>query len=236
MGHRHSSEEFRGEGAVCGDCGRVAAGAEEIVNGKEEERVLAGRPHGLQGLKPRSLPTSYVAALRSSGLTKAATYKAAEFVEMATTKRSQIGEETTEHSVSAGVSELALRTTLRGEGPASDPSTSLRAGGGRYKSWGVRVALLVLDLYKVYLSPWMAGGCRYEPTCSRYAYDAIERFGVARGVWLGTKRLLRCHPFTKRFGFDPVPEKWEEMRSRAWEKSVEFDRPEDRPLHGGVRS
>ena len=78
-------------------------------------------------------------------------------------------------------------------------------------SWGVRTALFALNCYKSYLSPWFAGSCRFEPTCSRYAYAAIERFGVARGMWLGTKRLLRCHPLTRKFGHDPVPEKWEEM-------------------------
>ena len=79
--------------------------------------------------------------------------------------------------------------------------------------WGVRVALFSLSFYKSYLSVLLAGNCRYQPTCSRYAYEAIERFGVTKGVWLGTKRLLRCHPFTKRFGYDPVPEKWKEMRT-----------------------
>ena len=78
-------------------------------------------------------------------------------------------------------------------------------------SWGVRTALFALNCYKSYLSPWFAGSCRFEPTCSRYAYEAIERFGVARGTWLGTKRLLRCHPLSRKFGHDPVPEKWEEM-------------------------
>jgi uncharacterized protein len=80
-------------------------------------------------------------------------------------------------------------------------------------SWGVRACLHALNFYKAYLSILMAGQCRYEPTCSRYAYEAIERFGLARGVWLGTKRLLRCHPLSRKFGYDPVPEKWEEMQS-----------------------
>jgi len=79
------------------------------------------------------------------------------------------------------------------------------------RSIPVRVALLALRFYKGYLSILFAGSCRYEPTCSRYAYEAIERFGVARGVWLGLKRLLRCHPLSRKFGYDPVPEKWEEM-------------------------
>jgi putative membrane protein insertion efficiency factor len=83
----------------------------------------------------------------------------------------------------------------------------------------VRVALFALRFYKAYLSILFAGNCRFEPTCSRYAYEAIERFGVVRGVWLGTKRLLRCQPLSRRFGFDPVPEKWEIMSSET--KAVE---------------
>jgi uncharacterized protein len=80
---------------------------------------------------------------------------------------------------------------------------------------GVRIALLALRVYKVYLSVLFAGSCRFEPTCSQYAYEAIERFGAARGVWLGMKRLLRCHPLSRRFGYDPVPEKWEGMSSKT---------------------
>ncbi|MGB7436287.1 MAG: membrane protein insertion efficiency factor YidD [Candidatus Acidiferrum sp.] len=81
------------------------------------------------------------------------------------------------------------------------------------RSWGVRSALFALTFYKTYLSFLLAGNCRYQPTCSRYAYEAIARFGVARGAWLGTKRLLRCHPLSRKFGYDPVPEKREEMPS-----------------------
>jgi putative membrane protein insertion efficiency factor len=77
----------------------------------------------------------------------------------------------------------------------------------------VRAALSALRFYKAYLSMLFAGTCRFEPTCSRYAYEAIERFGVAKGIWLGTKRLLRCQPLSRKFGFDPVPEKWEIMSS-----------------------
>jgi uncharacterized protein len=77
----------------------------------------------------------------------------------------------------------------------------------------VRTALFALRCYKAYLSVLFAGSCRFEPTCSMYAYEAIERFGVLRGVWLGTKRLLRCHPLSKKFGYDPVPETGEEMNA-----------------------
>jgi len=71
---------------------------------------------------------------------------------------------------------------------------------------GVRLALFALRCYKSYLSILFIGSCRFEPTCSQYAYQAIERFGVLRGMWLGIKRLLRCQPFSGRFGYDPVPE------------------------------
>lgn len=70
----------------------------------------------------------------------------------------------------------------------------------------VKAALMALRIYKVYVSPWFAGSCRYVPTCSVYAYEAIERFGVMRGMWMGMKRLLRCHPLSRKFGYDPVPE------------------------------
>ena len=80
----------------------------------------------------------------------------------------------------------------------------------------MRAALFALNCYKAYLSVLFAGSCRFEPSCSRYAYEAIERFGLARGIWLGTKRLLRCHPLSRKFGYDPVPEKHELMEESAF--------------------
>ena len=74
-------------------------------------------------------------------------------------------------------------------------------------------ALFAIRCYKSYLSVFFAGSCRFEPSCSQYAYEAIERFGVPRGIWLGIKRLSRCHPFSGKFGFDPVPE-------NTWAKST----------------
>lgn len=74
---------------------------------------------------------------------------------------------------------------------------------------GARVVRAVLlggiRLYQLALSPWLGRQCRYEPTCSRYATEAIERHGARRGVWLAIKRLARCHPWG-RSGYDPVPE------------------------------
>lgn len=76
----------------------------------------------------------------------------------------------------------------------------------RAHTLAVKAALAALRIYKAYVSPWFAGSCRFEPTCSQYAYQAIERFGVLRGVWLGLQRLARCQPLAKKFGYDPVPE------------------------------
>ena len=67
-----------------------------------------------------------------------------------------------------------------------------------------RLLILLLRGYKSFISPWLPPACRYEPTCSIYAMEAIELHGALRGSWLAFKRILRCHPFVKG-GFDPVP-------------------------------
>ena len=66
--------------------------------------------------------------------------------------------------------------------------------------------LLALRFYKASVSPMLPPACRYTPTCSEYAMVAVERYGAARGLWLATRRLLSCHPWS-RGGYDPVPER-----------------------------
>ncbi|MGC9972265.1 MAG: membrane protein insertion efficiency factor YidD [Bryobacteraceae bacterium] len=63
--------------------------------------------------------------------------------------------------------------------------------------------LFLLRRYKRLISPLLPSACRYQPTCSEYMCQAVEKYGALRGVWLGFKRLLRCHPFHAG-GFDPV--------------------------------
>lgn len=66
-----------------------------------------------------------------------------------------------------------------------------------------RVTLTLLRGYKLLVSPLLPSACRYSPTCSEYMSDAVAKYGAGKGVWLGVKRLLRCHPFHAG-GYDPV--------------------------------
>jgi uncharacterized protein len=76
----------------------------------------------------------------------------------------------------------------------------------RYAAAAVRRTLiLAIKTYQLTLSPFLGRQCRYEPTCSVYAEEALRRFGVRRGGWLAVKRLGRCHPWGGT-GYDPVPE------------------------------
>lgn len=68
------------------------------------------------------------------------------------------------------------------------------------------VALFFIRLYQRWLSPIIPSGCRYDPTCSHYTSEAIEKHGFFKGVWLGIQRIARCHPLGPS-GYDPVPPK-----------------------------
>ncbi len=66
------------------------------------------------------------------------------------------------------------------------------------------LALELIRLYQLTLSQVMLPSCRFAPSCSQYTYEAITKYGFVKGVWLGIKRLARCHPFHPG-GYDPVP-------------------------------
>jgi hypothetical protein len=68
-----------------------------------------------------------------------------------------------------------------------------------------RLMLGLIRAYQLTLSPWLGRDCRYLPTCSAYAAEAIRRFGPRRGAWLALRRLGRCHPWGGA-GYDPVPD------------------------------
>jgi putative membrane protein insertion efficiency factor len=69
-----------------------------------------------------------------------------------------------------------------------------------------RLAQFPVQLYRWFLSPWLGRQCRFEPTCSAYALEAIEKHGALRGYGLALRRVCRCHPFGAA-GYDPVPER-----------------------------
>ena len=64
--------------------------------------------------------------------------------------------------------------------------------------------LFLIRLYRRYISPMLGPHCRYTPTCSQYAIEAIEKYGALKGGWLALRRILRCRPFHPG-GYDPVP-------------------------------
>ena len=67
--------------------------------------------------------------------------------------------------------------------------------------------IFFIRAYQVTVGPLFAGACRFEPSCSNYGLQALDRFGLLKGSWLTLRRLLRCRPFGLH-GYDPVPERW----------------------------
>ena len=91
--------------------------------------------------------------------------------------------------------QLASLNRAQGNAPPAPSITPMGAAAS--------CALAILRMYKRWISPMLPSACRFYPTCSEYMMEAIERHGVFRGVGLGLRRLLRCHPFHEG-GFDPV--------------------------------
>ena len=94
-----------------------------------------------------------------------------------------------------------------------------------------RILIALVRFYQFAISPWFPASCRYQPTCSVYAADAIRRHGSLRGVYLSMRRLARCHPWGGH-GYDPVPQRLErkatgideELKSERTESTSRIDR------------
>ena len=91
------------------------------------------------------------------------------------------------------------------------PNRGGTAGGSQdpplqNRSFGAWFLIFLIHLYRAVLSPLLGGNCKFYPSCSHYAEQAIAIHGARRGAWLALKRLLRCRPFV-RGGFDPVPDR-----------------------------
>ena len=94
------------------------------------------------------------------------------------------------------------RTEERAPEGVHSTSSAPRGGFSRVGQW---LLLALVQLYRIFLSPFLGGACKFYPSCSQYAQEAIALHGAQRGSWLALKRLGRCRPFTKG-GFDPVPD------------------------------
>lgn len=70
----------------------------------------------------------------------------------------------------------------------------------------IKPFILLVRFYQLAISPWIGSNCRYQPTCSSYMIEALKEHGLLKGLWLGTKRIGRCHPWGGH-GYDPVPKK-----------------------------
>ena len=70
----------------------------------------------------------------------------------------------------------------------------------------IKPFILLVRFYQLAISPWLGSNCRYQPTCSSYMIEALKEHGLLKGLWLGTKRIGRCHPWGGH-GYDPVPKK-----------------------------
>ncbi len=67
-----------------------------------------------------------------------------------------------------------------------------------------KILILLIKGYRKFISPYKTPCCRFEPTCSQYAIEALEKYGIFKGGWMAFLRLMRCNPFSGRSGYDPV--------------------------------
>jgi len=87
------------------------------------------------------------------------------------------------------------------------------------KALMVKILKLPIQLYKFMISPWLGSNCRFYPTCSSYALEALETHGPLYGSWLSIKRILKCNPWVRCDCIDPVPSK-ESLSQKKTKKPV----------------
>ncbi|MFP8965716.1 membrane protein insertion efficiency factor YidD [Pokkaliibacter sp. CJK22405] len=89
--------------------------------------------------------------------------------------------------------------------PQQQKANPVPRAHGRLSRWLIGLSLGLLKLYQWLISPLLGNNCRYMPTCSEYAIEAFQYHGFLKGGYLTLRRLLRCHPFARSHGWDPVP-------------------------------
>jgi len=117
-------------------------------------------------------------------------------------------DESCAHSASAAEQEGNVSATEAMDGTAIESDavhSGIPAEADALRLTGMqRFFLALITFYQKYISPQLGSNCRYYPSCSHYTYEAIARYGLLRGGWMGMRRIGRCHPFAQG-GFDPVP-------------------------------
>jgi hypothetical protein len=126
----------------------------------------------------------------------------------------------------AGVFDVASGAVETDAGQREGAAVASKHPRESTKTFGKWSLLAFVQFYKIFFSPFLGGACKFYPSCSNYAQEAIELHGARRGAWLTLKRLGRCRPFTKG-GFDPVPDA--EDLDATWLRS-------SAPLDGAVES
>jgi len=66
------------------------------------------------------------------------------------------------------------------------------------------IVIYIIKIYQLTLGLYVRGACRFSPTCSEYMKQAVLKYGATKGVWVGTRRLIKCHPYSKHYGIDEV--------------------------------
>ncbi len=118
---------------------------------------------------------------------------------------------------SEGISpNLSSRTDVRDDSKKERAFCNLREP--LYALWFKKISLFIIALYRLILSPWTGNQCRFHPTCSCYAKQAIEKHGALKGWLLAVSRILRCHPWSNGQWIDPVPERF------AWPRLFGYKR------------
>ena len=100
--------------------------------------------------------------------------------------------------------------TMRMDSKGAQAGVPFGSAQGKPVLRGARMVLFALRAYQLFLGPHLGGACKFHPSCSHYAAEAVERFGPRAGLLLAVKRLLRCRPFSAG-GWDPLPETRDEV-------------------------
>ncbi|MGA8022365.1 MAG: membrane protein insertion efficiency factor YidD [Candidatus Acidiferrales bacterium] len=192
MGCCDSSTQFGRNGGVFGVGAGVVEGDAAGGEGIGLTSAVAGRAEGT------SAAEAAVRCGESDVVAEATTHKADRIVTPTESAARRGG--SAELSAGGAGNSFGTRNVLEiADLRTMNSSTTEQGSAARW------LLLLFVRFYQIFFSPFLGGACKFYPSCSRYAQEAIEMHGARRGAWLAMKRLGRCRPFTKG-GFDPVPE------------------------------